>query len=52
LDLQAVFLGLGTTNPFNGLNVFSLAKTISETGISKLLAAVRKQVKEPKYQAK
>ena len=29
-----------------------LANTISETGISKLFAAVRKQVKEPKYQAR
>jgi hypothetical protein len=28
-----------------------LANTISETGISKLFAAVRKQVKEPKYRA-
>jgi len=29
-----------------------LANTISETGISKLFAAVRKQVKNPKYQSK
>jgi len=29
-----------------------IANTISETGISKLFAAVRKQVKNPKYQAK
>ena|SRR5215472_1807456 len=29
-----------------------LANTISETGISKLFAAVRKQTKEPKYQTK
>ena len=29
-----------------------LANTISETGISKLFAAVRKQVKNPKYQTK
>jgi len=29
-----------------------LANTISETGISKLFAAVRKQAKDPKYQAK
>jgi len=29
-----------------------LANTISETGISKLFAAVRKQAKNPKYQAK
>jgi hypothetical protein len=29
-----------------------IANTISETGISKLFAAVRKQVKDPKYQAK
>ena len=29
-----------------------LANTISETGISKLFAAVRKQAKEPKYQTK
>jgi hypothetical protein len=29
-----------------------LANTISETGITKLFAAVRKQVKEPKYQTK
>jgi len=29
-----------------------LANAISETGISKLFAAVRKQVKEPKYQAR
>ena len=29
-----------------------LAKTISETGITKLFAAVRKQAKQPKYSAK
>jgi hypothetical protein len=29
-----------------------LANTISETGISKLFAAVRKQAKDPKYQSK
>jgi len=29
-----------------------IANTISETGISKLFAAVRKQAKDPKYQAK
>ena len=29
-----------------------LANTISETGIGKLLAAIRKQAKNPKYQAK
>lgn len=29
-----------------------LANTISQTGISKLFAAVRKQVKDPKYQSK
>jgi hypothetical protein len=29
-----------------------LANTISETGIAKLFAAVRKQAKEPKYQAR
>jgi Polyketide cyclase / dehydrase and lipid transport len=29
-----------------------IANTISETGISKLFAAVRKQVKDPKYQSK
>jgi hypothetical protein len=29
-----------------------LANTISETGISKLFAAVRKQAKDPKYQAR
>ena len=29
-----------------------VANTISETGISKLFAAVRKQVKDPKYQSK
>jgi hypothetical protein len=37
----------------SGINVPPLlANTISETGISKLFAAVRKQVKNPKYQAK
>ncbi len=35
----------------SGINVPAfLANTISETGILKLFAAVRKQVKEPKYQ--
>jgi len=29
-----------------------LARTISETGISKLFAAVRKQVREPRYHTK
>ena len=37
----------------SGINVPAfLANTISETGISKLFAAVRKQAKDPKYQAK
>src|SRR5438094_8079787 len=37
----------------SGINVPPfLANTISETGISKLFAAVRKQAKDPKYQAK
>ena len=37
----------------SGINVLPfLANTISETGISKLFAAVRKQAKDPKYQAK
>ena len=37
----------------SGINVpVFLANTISETGISKLFAAVRKQSKEPKYQTK
>jgi len=37
----------------SGINVpVFLANTISETGITKLFAAVRKQAKEPKYQAK
>jgi hypothetical protein len=36
----------------SGINAPFLANTISETGISKLFAAVRKQTKEPKYQTK
>ena len=37
----------------SGINVpVFLANTISETGITKLFAAVRKQAKEPKYQTK
>jgi hypothetical protein len=37
----------------SGINVPAfLANTISETGISKLFAAVRKQAKDPKYQTK
>jgi hypothetical protein len=37
----------------SGMNVPAfLANTISETGIAKLFAAVRKQAKNPKYQAK
>jgi len=37
----------------SGINVPAfLANTISETGIAKLFAAVRKQAKEPKYQLK
>jgi polyketide cyclase/dehydrase/lipid transport protein len=37
----------------SGINVpIFLANTISETGITKLFAAVRKQAKEPKYQTK
>ena len=37
----------------SGINVPAfLANTISETGISKLFGAVRKQAKDPKYQAK
>jgi hypothetical protein len=37
----------------SGINVpVFLANTISETGITKLFAAVRKQAKDPKYQTK
>lgn len=36
----------------SGIGPAFLANTISTTGISKLFAAVRKQVKDPKYQSK
>jgi len=46
LATYSVFTDSGITLPA------ILVNTISETGISKLFAAVRKQVKEPKYQTK
>lgn len=46
LATYSVFTDSGITLPA------FLTNTISETGISKLFAAVRKQAKEPKYQTK
>ncbi len=36
----------------SGIGLAFIANTVSTTGISKLFAAVRKQVKDPKYQSK